>query len=960
MKILITDDNPDNVELLVQLLEDKYEIIVSYNGEECLEKAREKQPDLILLDVMMPGLNGYEVLEKIKQDEDLKDIQVIFLTARYKDVDRVIKGLKLGAFDYITKPFDDEVLLARVGVVSEVKLAQENLQKANQEMARKNKDLQSLSNSIGQITDQLRKYGETGIFDFQDPKKLHPDTGLLVEAFNEAISARMTAEDALRDREENLSLTLNSIGDGVITTDVAGNITRMNPVAESLTGWKFKEAKNQDLSEVFSILDPLSRKPVANPFKMTLKTSASVSSGNDTILRSRDGQEYYIADCASPILNHKKDIIGAILTFHDVSEQHDMRRMILENEKRLQLHREQSILGMIEMDVNFLITDWNPAAKKIFGFEKEEVIGKNIFQLIVPSHELEDIKKAGKRLIEGKGYKHYINENITKKGEICICEWYNTPIMDDEGKVVRIVSLVDDITKRQQIEDDVRRHEQELDQILNNMVDAVISIDEKGKILSFNKAAEGIFLYKEKEIIGKKINLLMPSPDRDQHDNYLVNYIETGEAKIIGKGRDVKGKKKNGMIFPMHLRVAELPKSSDGTRRFIGSCFDMTLQLEQDVQLRRSQKMDALGKLTGGIAHDYNNMLGIILGYSELLQNKLKDNPKLYKFAREIHHAGVRGAKLTNKLLSFSRDKSVEAEVINVNSLLLEEKNMLERTLTARIQLVMDLEKDIWPIYMDSGDLADIVLNMSINAMHAIEKNGQLTLSTENIALDAINARNLDIEAGEYVLLSISDTGCGMNAEVQSRIFDPFYSTKGEGGTGLGLSQVYGAVKRCGGIVKVYSEVGLGSKFLLYFPRHYYEDHKPSKKKPDEHISFRGSETILVVDDEAAIREVNAEILGEQGYKVLCAKSAEEALEILKSCPVELMLSDVIMPGMDGFQLAKIVRKKYPDIKIQLASGFDDNRHRNISEDGLHDRMLVKPFNSTTLLKRIRMLLDND
>lgn len=959
MKVLITDDNPDNVELLVQLLEDKYETLVSYNGQECLDLARKHKPDLILLDVMMPGLNGFEVLEIIKKYDNLKDIYVIFLTARYKDIDRVIKGLNLGAFDYITKPFDDDILLARVGVVEQIIEARESLKKTNEKLAQKNQNLQSFRTSINQIAGQLKEYGKSGEFDLPDPKELHPDTMLLVKTFQESISARNSAEEALRNREQNLSLTLNSIGDGVIATDSSGKITRMNPIAEKLTHWNFKDAVGHDLSEIFNIINAITRESIESPLKEVFKTGKTVTLSEDTTLISKNGKEYQISDSAAPILDQENNIIGIILIFNDVSEQYQMRRVISNNQKRLQLHRDQSILGVIEWDENYLVTDWNPAAKRIFGYDKKEVIGKNIINLIVPEHERDDIIRLGKELVEGKGFKRYINDNITKKGKLRICEWYNTPLMNEEGKVVGVTSLIDDITKRQQIEDNIRRHEQELDQILNNMVDAVISIDETGIIQSFNKAAEGLFLYKEKDVLGKNVKILMPEPDQGQHDGYLANYLSGSEAKIIGKGRDVKGKNKKGETFPMHLRVAELPKSPDGTRRFIGSCLDMTLQLQQDAQLRRSQKMDALGKLTGGIAHDYNNMLGIILGYSELLQNNLEENSKLYKFAREIHHAGERGAKLTNKLLTFSRNKSIEAEVINVNSLLLEEKNMLERTLTARIQLVMKLDKDVWPIYMDSGDLEDVILNMSINAMHAIEKSGQLTLTTENITLDLINARNLDIKPGDYILLSISDTGCGMNSEIQARIFDPFYSTKGDEGTGLGLSQVYGAVKRCGGAVKVYSEIDLGSKFLLYFPRYYINTDTPVKEEGVELIKFQGSETILVVDDEPAIREVNTEILTEQGYKVFCAESGDQALKILENDHVDMMLSDVIMPGMDGFQLAKIVRKQYPEIKIQLASGFDDNRHQQTDDAGLHDKILVKPFNSTTLLKRVRLLLDS-
>lgn len=374
--------------------------------------------------------------------------------------------------------------------------------------------------------------------------------------------------------------------------------------------------------------------------------------------------------------------------------------------------------------------------------------------------------------------------------------------------------------------------------------------------------------------------------------------------------------------------------------------------------LNRSQKMDALGKLTGGVAHDFNNILGIIIGYSELMERALIDQPKLLRYARNIHDSGTRGAKLTNKLLSFSRTRTVEPEVLSISTLVLEQHHMLEKMLTARIELILDVVDDLWPILVDKGDLENAILNMSINAMHAMEPGGQLTIRTSNIHLNAIDARRIHMESGDYALLSITDSGHGMDDTTVAKIFEPFFSTKGEEGTGLGLSQVYGFSGRNGGAIKVYSEVDHGTQFNLYFPRY----SEPAISDPSESTfnasNLKGNETILVVDDEAALLNLTTEILSEAGYRTLAAESGKQALQILEKHAVALILTDVIMPGMDGFELASIIQERFPTTKIQMVSGFSDQRHKNASDDTLHQKLLHKPIQSDLLLKRVRQQLD--
>ena len=270
--------------------------------------------------------------------------------------------------------------------------------------------------------------------------------------------------------------------------------------------------------------------------------------------------------------------------------------------------------------------------------------------------------------------------------------------------------------------------ENDLRNILNGMVDGVITINDKGNILSFNKSAETIFGYKPEDVIGQNVSMLMPDPDSRHHDGYLDNFVATGDAQIIGIGRNVTALRKNGEQFPMRLSVIEYPAKIDGERWFIGSCLDITLQQQQEDQLKRSLKMEALGKLTGGISHDYNNMLGVILGYSDLLADHFKDDPEHLDYVDQIRRAAQRGSDLTQRLLSFSRNRPTKTTMVIINDVLNEDRKMLAKTLTAQIELSMKLNDDLWPVLVDKSCLEDAILNMSINAMHAMPEGGGIGL----------------------------------------------------------------------------------------------------------------------------------------------------------------------------------------------------------------------------------------
>ncbi len=641
------------------------------------------------------------------------------------------------------------------------------------------------------------------------------------------------AFDELTNRDQNLTMTLQSIGDAVIVTDAEENITRMNLAARELTGWSEFDAVGRPLKQIFNIVDADTRKPINNPIEDVMKTGQVIELGEHTMLISKTGHEYHISDSAAPIKDDRGAIHGVIMVFQDITEEYNLQKALKEGEQRLRMALEATEEGL---------WDWNIESGSVY---------------------------YSSRWIHMLGY---------NSGEILpdISTWKRIIHPDD---VVEVMS----------------------------------------KLQAHLKGGDPVF----------------------EAEHRLK--MKTGSYLwVLGRGK-----------------VTEYDNNGKPLR-VVGTLSDISLEKEHEEQMRRAQKMEAMGKLTGGIAHDYNNMLGVILGYAELMQMQVSNDSKQAMYVESIIRAAERGKKLTNSLLKFSRRKETEAEAVNINRVLKDDEHMLSKTLTARVQLKMDLLEELWPTYLDDGDLEDALLNLTINAMHAMSDEGTLTIATNNEFLDTNFARTIGVESGEYVCLSITDTGGGMDEDTIDHIFDPFFSTKGDLGTGLGLSQVYGFVQRSGGGIRVSSQLNVGTQFSLYFPRYYVNVSKQAEKKQNRIENFQGNETILVVDDEQSLRGLAEEVLTMNGYKVLQAQDAVQALNIMANNTVDLMVSDVIMPGMNGYQLAQEVINKYPKTKIQMVSGFNAIENSVDVIEELQKNQLRKPFNSNELLKHVRDLLNED
>jgi len=508
---------------------------------------------------------------------------------------------------------------------------------------------------------------------------------------------------------------------------------------------------------------------------------------------------------------------------------------------------------------------------------------------------------------------------------------------------------------------ELKQNEEYLALTLNSIGDAVITTDAELKIIRMNPVAESLTGWTFEQANDQHINQvfnLINTVDRKAIANSFKNVIK--ERKAIHIKKDVVLVSKDGTEHQIADSAAPILDGTGNTRGLVLVFNDITEQKIIDEQLQHSQKMDALGKLTGGIAHDFNNMLGIILGYSELLLAKIDTEDPSYKYIEEIARAGKRSHKLTSKLLAFSRKGSHQQSITNINELINSEQDMLKKMLTVRIDLKLQLEDKLWPVFLDPSQLQDVILNICINAMHAMPNGGKLTIKTQNKHFEAEDLAYIDLNEGDYVLLSITDTGYGMDQETRKKIFDPFFTTKGENGTGLGLSQAYGFIIQSGGTVHVYSEPGMGTKMSIYLP-HYHEtsNNTDSHQKVFEEKTYnaQNNETILVVDDEPSLLNLTCQILNDHGYQTLSANNANEALTILEEKHADLLLSDIIMPEKDGYKLAEIVTQKHPDIKIQLISGFNEEPDERLLESDLYKHQLSKPFSAHELLKTVGDLL---
>lgn len=494
---------------------------------------------------------------------------------------------------------------------------------------------------------------------------------------------------------------------------------------------------------------------------------------------------------------------------------------------------------------------------------------------------------------------------------------------------------------------------------IEQAAEEVIITDINGDMIYVNPTFEQVSGYTRKEVVGKNPRIFKSGMQGNHFYQQMWHTLLKGQ---VWRGRLIN-RKKNGELYTLDATMSPVRDEQGKIINFVSVRRDVTVELQREEQYRQAQRMEAIGRLAGGIAHDFNNLLTVIRGYTNLLADQLADNEQCRGDVQMIDKAGERATTLVRQLLAFSRKQIFQPQSVNLNEIIGQMEKMLRRTIGEDIELITVLEPTLGWVKVDPGQMEQIVLNLAINARDAMPEGGLLTIETANIELDETYAmQHLEIQPGTHVVVTVSDSGIGMDDEVKNHIFEPFFTTKEQGkGTGLGLATVYGIVRQSGGSIWVYSEVGKGTTFKIYIPRIQEKgsEYIPKPDVPEVH-SLEGSETILIVEDEPMLRKFFGKAMREKGYVVLEAKDGREALQQIDQAltPIALMMVDVVMPGMSGPKLVEQVMSRYPQLKILYMSGYTESvvTHLNTLDQTVN--FLQKPFNAHTLLTKVRELLD--
>ena len=635
-------------------------------------------------------------------------------------------------------------------------------------------------------------------------------------------------------------------------------------------------------------------------------------------------------------------------------------------ERRRTFEREQLFIAAVESSNDAIVTEtldgvvtgWNPAAERMFGFTAPEAIGNSI-DIIVPCDLRREAHSTLDKIRGGEKIDYHETVRTGKDGRQIDVSLGISPIRSQSGTIIGAAQVARDITARKKAQEALLESEQMARDVIANAFEAFIQTDEAGHILEWNPQAEAIFGWSRQEALGRHpTSLLLSETLKPQFQTMSERLVRNEQNAAAGARFETEAMRKDGRTVKIEVSLKALRRRSG----YVFNAFvrDLTQKIAAEEQLRQAQKMEAVGQLTGGIAHDFNNMLTVITGTIEILAEGVADKPHLATIAKLISDAADRGAELTSHLLAFARKQPLQPRETDINRLIVDSANLMRPTLGDHIEIVSMLTDSAGAALVDPSQLSSVLLNLAINARDAMPSGGKLTLETKNVTLDENYAEaNGDVQAGNYVMIAVSDTGAGIPEAIRDRVFDPFFSTKEVGkGTGLGLSMVYGFVKQSGGHIKVYSEVGFGTTFKLYLPQ---ADAPPeqSAAEPLTPEMEGGDETILVVEDDPLVRAYVNTQLQSLGYKTLSAANGVEALAIVDSgAAFDLLFTDVIMPGrLNGRQLAAEMEQRHASLKVLFTSGYTENAiiHHGRLDSGV--LLLAKPYRKLDLARLLRVAL---
>jgi two-component system, cell cycle sensor histidine kinase and response regulator CckA len=612
---------------------------------------------------------------------------------------------------------------------------------------------------------------------------------------------------------------------------------------------------------------------------------------------------------------------------------------------------------IISIDHDSVILFANPAAERIFGYPIPEILGQQVTLLMPECLRL--LHKTAIRSYVATGRKHIPWTGLQLTG--LHKSGAEIPLEISFGEHVRngkhvFTGILRDVSERSRIERDLRHSQEKYAKMIHSSPDAITlrSLPDR-RYIEVSEGFTRLTGYSAEEVIGKTPTEIGIWSDDSPHAEILENLQREGAVREVEfTFRTKSGEHRYATVSAVRLTLG-------AESYMLSTSRDITERRSLERQLLQSQKMEAIGRLAGGVAHDFNNLLGVILGQTELLQAEFEKNPSVHRRAEAIEHAGRRAAELTKQLLAFSRQQFIEPRVIDTNAIVRDMEKLLQRLIGEDVELTIHLQADAGNIKVDPSQLEQILMNLALNARDAMPNGGKLVLETACVELDDTYARqHLGAKAGDFLMLVVSDTGTGMDSQTMGRIFEPFFTTKPDGrGTGLGLSTVYGIVKQNNGYIMPYSEVGHGTTFRIYFPRVRETPELRDYKWP-QGATAKGSETILIVEDEEALRELARELLEANGYKVIEAERGENAIRLVEGSqtPIDLLLTDVVMPGMGGRQLAKRLLELRPGLHVLYMSGYTDDVINNRGVLKENTLLLPKPFTRAVLLRKVREALN--